>query len=152
VLLPLVVDAGVDAQLQVVLPHTASLATCHADGSPAPTPAALAPSVVHSPSTSQLLLAPSSQGGHVYPGAEVVAVPTPVGAMIAFEGAVVFHRVTPLGASSALSAAAGVSAPRLTRVVLSMTFTTDTRAAPLAALTRRLKDMTYFGPLTVLQQ
>jgi hypothetical protein len=162
VLLPLVVSGPVDSQLQVVLPEGAAL----------PTPAAGPP--VHHASASQETVRNILGSGHVeasgnsFPHASVQVVPTRPGQMVAFEGNFVFHRVTPLGASRAPwpsswqppepPASGAVEADlqqRLAdpavpvRLVLSMTYATDTRAHIVSWVTRRLKDMIYFGPLSV---
>jgi hypothetical protein len=52
--------------------------------------------------------------------------------LIIFEGAHVYHRVTPLAASER-------------RTVLSMTFCTDPTTTPMKDLERRIKDTAYFG-------
>ena len=118
-------------------------------------------------------MAPWTRQGNEFAGATVAHVPTVPGRVVIFEGEYVFHRVTPMGATAAgqalaqvardakdgMAAAAGKAAgeaagavgklfPR--RVVLSMTFTTDAHIDVLSEATRRLKDMSYFGPFALL--
>ena len=64
-------------------------------------------------------------------GQEVI-VPTPPNRLIVFEGAKVFHKVTPLEENEL-------------RVLLSMTFCTQPRASLLKSTIRRFKDIAYFG-------
>lgn len=59
-------------------------------------------------------------------------IPTPRNTMVVFEGAHVYHRVCPLAESER-------------RIILSMTFCTDTTSTPLKDLERRIKDTAYFG-------
>jgi len=165
VLVPLLVEPGADAQLQAVVPPGAAVARLPG-GPPAP-PAA------RSASVSQALLRPwAADASNAFPGgARVQAVPTPAnGRAVVFEGNYVFHRVVPardvaaaareaaggaVGAPAAPAppappappAAPGAAGPR--RVVLSMTYTTDATITPVMEATRRLKDMAYFGPLSV---
>jgi hypothetical protein len=172
VLVPLIVQGKVDAQLQVALPDGAPVAWA-ADAAPPPVRHASA-----SQETVQAILGSSfcRDSGNTFPNATVQAVPVRVGAVVAFEGARVFHRVTPLGASEEpwagswqppptaangtrellpaqgvlpLGAAGSQDAEPL-RVMLSMTFTTDPSSTLLSAFQRRLKDMTYFGLLAAL--
>jgi hypothetical protein len=94
VLVPLIVQGKVDAQLQVAVPHGAQF-------SPAAEPL---PPVRHasaSQETVEAILGPGfcRDSGNAFPNASIQAVPTRVGAVVAFEGARVFHRVSPLGAS-----------------------------------------------------
>ena len=168
-LVPLIVKGPVDAQLQVALPAGARLAW---------TPDA-APPVRHASASQETVAAILGErfardSGNDFPGASIQAVTTRVGAVIAFEGARVFHRVTPLGAAAEpwrssweppASAANGTregaaahqdreqqptGGEQPLRVVLSMTFTTDSSANWLSIYQRRLKDMTYFGLLAAL--
>ena len=60
-------------------------------------------------------------------------VPTPANTLLVFEGARLRHRVTALAAGER-------------RVLLSMTFCTDTGSSLLADLARRLEDTACFGP------
>ena len=163
VLVPLIVEGPVDAQLQVALPSGAERCW-RADLAPAPVCHASA-----SQETVEAILGRryASSSGNAFPQATVEAVPTEVGAVVVFEGAKVFHRVTPLGASKeawksswtpppsppngtpeALQPSAGSEEPL--RVVLSMTFCTDDRSSLLSTYQRRLKDMTYFGLIQAL--
>ena len=57
---------------------------------------------------------------------------TPPNTFVFFEGARVWHKVTPLG-------------EREKRVVLSMTFSTNPTANPLQSAVRRFKDVAYYG-------
>jgi hypothetical protein len=171
VLVPLIVEGPVDAQLQAAVPKGARIAW---------TPDAAPP--VHHASASQETVAAllgerfARDSGNAFPGASVEAVATRVGAVVAFEGARVFHRVTPLGARAqpwrssweppasaangtregvaleerARAGARGEGSEQPLRVVLSMTFTTDASAGWLSTYQRRLKDITYFGPLAAL--
>jgi hypothetical protein len=176
VLVPLIVQGKVDAQLQVALP----------DGAPVAWEAAAAPPPVRHASASQETVEAilgsgfCRDSGNAFPNATVQAVPVRVGAVVAFEGARVFHRVTPLGASEepwagswqpppappngtrevlpglgvlplerAQDSGSGEGAEPL-RVMLSMTFTTDPSSTFLSTFQRRLKDMTYFGLLAAL--
>ena len=59
-------------------------------------------------------------------------VPTPPNTLVLFEGAVVRHTVTPLGADER-------------RVILSMTFCVNPTTKPLRDLQRRFKDIAYIG-------
>lgn len=61
-----------------------------------------------------------------------VAVATPPNAFVFFEGAKVLHKVTPIEADER-------------RVVLSMTFATDTRSTLAMGIARRFKDTAFFG-------
>lgn len=63
----------------------------------------------------------------------VTEIATEEGALVAFEGARVLHRATPVGEGDA-------------RIMLSMTFATDPRVSPLREWARRLKDTAYYGP------
>ncbi len=58
---------------------------------------------------------------------------TPPNSLIVFEGARVHHKVTPI-----------IEGER--RLVISMTYCTDPRASALQGLTRRIKDVAFFGP------
>jgi hypothetical protein len=60
------------------------------------------------------------------------AVVTPPNTFVFFEGARVWHKVTPLGEDER-------------RVVLSMTFATNPAANPLQSAVRRFKDVAYYG-------
>lgn len=62
-----------------------------------------------------------------------VPVPTPSNTLVVFEGKRVFHRVTRLW-------------PKERRVVLSMTYVTDSRSSVLQGVLRRIKDTAYYGP------
>jgi len=159
VLIPLIVKGPVDSQLQVALPLGAQKKwgdsglqpVRHASASQEVCEAILGPGEVQ-------------DSGNRFPNASVEVIPTAVGSVVAFEGAVVFHRVTPLGASIEpwkSSWEPPPSAPNGTRegfseeeaplrVVLSMTYATDTSAGILSTFQRRLKDMTYFGLLAAL--
>ncbi|MBL8259351.1 MAG: 2OG-Fe(II) oxygenase [Candidatus Competibacteraceae bacterium] len=61
-----------------------------------------------------------------------IAVPTPPNALVVFEGARVFHKVTRLEADER-------------RIVLSMTFCTRPHASVVKGVLRRCKDVAYFG-------
>ena len=63
---------------------------------------------------------------------EDVAIPTPPNTLVLFEGAEIFHCVTPLKEGER-------------RVILSMTFCTDPSASTLRSFERRVKDIAYFG-------
>ena len=176
-LVPLIIQGQVDAQLQVAVPDGAQQAWSTA-GQPVRHASA-------SQETVEAILGKrfAQNSGNTFPGASIQAVPTRVGAVVAFEGARVFHRVSPLGASTepwagswappaspsvsgtreALSvctlsssspdstpAQEGAAAEEPLRVVLSMTFTTDPSSTLLSTYQRRLKDMTYFGLLAAL--
>ncbi len=150
VLLPLIVRGAVDSQLQVVLPDGAGGV---ARGRAAPVAHASA-----SQETVEAILGSrfATASGNRFEGASVQVVPTVEGELVAFEGARVFHRVTPLGAAAEPWASSWAPpepepsgrvealADRLragqpVRVVLSMTFCTDSAASPLATLQRKLK-------------
>ena len=169
VLLPLVVEEGVDAQLQAVVPNGRSVHRLQARDqarekaqaeaqalsqaqTQAQTQDSSAQPVVKIASASQALVAPWSDRGNSFPEARVAAVPTVEGRVVIFEGDYVFHRVTPMGAAAAGGAAvgAGVGGRMPRRVILSMTFTTDPTISLLSEATRRLKDISYFGPLAAL--
>lgn len=64
-------------------------------------------------------------------GAETTVATTP-NTLVLFEGAYVYHSVTPLRAGER-------------RIILSMTFCTDPSATPLQDFMRRGKDIAYFG-------
>jgi hypothetical protein len=64
-------------------------------------------------------------------GREMV-ISTPPNTLVLFEGADVYHSVTPLEEQER-------------RVILSMTFCTDPSASALQTLERRVKDIAYFG-------
>ncbi len=66
-------------------------------------------------------------------GDVIQMIPTPPNALIVFEGQKVLHRVTPIAAGER-------------RIMLSMTFATDSRASRLQGLKRRIKDVAFFGP------
>ena len=157
VLVPLIVEGPVDAQLQVALPRGAERCwrpglagepVRHASASQETVQAILGSSIVKA-------------SGNEFPQATIEAVPTEVGAVVVFEGAKVFHRVTPLGASKEAWKTSWTPPPSSPngskealqpgshegplRVVLSMTFTTDPSSSLLCRFQRRLKDMTYFG-------
>ena len=57
---------------------------------------------------------------------------TPPNTLVVFEGAVVLHKATPIADGER-------------RIVLSMTFATDPRNTVLQGITRRIKDMAFFG-------
>lgn len=160
VLVPLIVSPGVDSQLQVCVPQGNERARARGD----------APLVHASASqeTVEAVLGPrfATASGNKFNDACIQVVPTIEGHLICFEGSKVFHRVTPLGASARAwksswtppraeaSGTVETVAERLRegapiRVVLSMTFCTDSSADFLSTVQRRLKDMTYFG-LTAL--
>ena len=63
---------------------------------------------------------------------EVRAVPTPANRLVIFEGAFVRHAVTALGANER-------------RIILSMTFCSDSSTTHTKDLMRRFKDIAYFG-------
>lgn len=65
-------------------------------------------------------------------GTEEIAVPAWPNTLMAFEGALVRHRATPVEANEQ-------------RMVLSMTYCTDPRALWWQGISRRLKDTAYFG-------
>jgi hypothetical protein len=65
------------------------------------------------------------------PGRDEV-VPTQPNTLVVFEGAVVRHKVTPLGDGE-------------TRIILSMTYCTDPTAPLAKAVARRIKDVAFFG-------
>lgn len=75
---------------------------------------------------------PSSSNLLVRMAGEDRIVPTRPNHLVLFEGAHVFHRVTPLKAGER-------------RVILSMTFCTDPASTPLQSAARRFKDIAYFG-------
>jgi hypothetical protein len=158
VLVPLIVSAGVDSQLQVCVPH--GHGSARACGGEAP--------VVHASASQETVEAVlgsrfATASGNSFKDASVQVVPTVEGNLICFEGAKVFHRVTPLGASTRAwesswtpppaeasgtveTLAERIRAGAPVRVVLSMTFCTDSSPAGMfATAQRRLKDMTYFG-------
>ena len=154
VLLPLIVDEGCDAQLQAVVPKGQKVRREYLtkNGEIDGVKSRDVEKVVVSPSVSQMIVAPFSDKGNSFPNAEVMAVPTVPGRIVIFEGAYVFHRVTPMGGGEAAlsetkreadSAASNGKFPK--RVTLSMTFTTDPAIDILEEATRRLKDMSYFG-------
>jgi hypothetical protein len=58
---------------------------------------------------------------------------TPPNTIVVFEGAVVLHKATPIAEGER-------------RVVLSMTFTTDPHNSWRQGISRRIKDMAFFGP------
>jgi len=58
--------------------------------------------------------------------------PTPPNTLILFEGARVYHKVTPLAANE-------------TRIIISMTYCTEPKSSVLKGSLRRVKDMAYFG-------
>jgi hypothetical protein len=58
-------------------------------------------------------------------------------ALVIFEGARVFHRVSPIEGGDR-------------RVMLSMTFSTDPRINPVKEVARRIKDMAYYGPRALI--
>lgn len=60
-------------------------------------------------------------------------VPTPPNTLVAFEGAKVLHKVTPIADGER-------------RVMLSMTFCSDPASSALQGAARRIKDMAFFGP------
>lgn len=60
-------------------------------------------------------------------------VPTPPNTLVAFEGARVLHKVTPIEAGER-------------RAMLSMTFATDPTNSAVQGAARRVKDMAFFGP------
>lgn len=60
-------------------------------------------------------------------------VPTPPNTLVAFEGAKVLHKVTPIAEGER-------------RVMLSMTFCTDPASSAMRGAARRIKDMAFFGP------
>ncbi len=174
-LVPLIVQGKVDAQLQVAVPNGAQWSATGEQ----------APPVRHASASQETVQAILGSGfcrdsGNAFPNASIQAIPTRVGAVVAFEGARVFHRVSPLGASeepwkgswqppptaasgtpealrlarpSADSSQGGQGGDRdeePLRVMLSMTFTTDPTCTLLSAFQRRLKDMTYFGLISAL--
>jgi hypothetical protein len=59
-------------------------------------------------------------------------IPTPPNTLVLFEGADIYHCVTPLR-------------PAERRIILSMTFCTDPSATALQMFERRVKDVAYFG-------
>jgi 2OG-Fe(II) oxygenase superfamily len=65
-------------------------------------------------------------------GRQEAVIPTPPNTLVLFEGADVYHSVTPLREGER-------------RVILSMTFCTDPSASTLQTLERRVKDIAYFG-------
>jgi len=60
-------------------------------------------------------------------------VPTPANTLVVFEGARVFHRATAINVGEE-------------RIMLSMTFSTDSTVPPWKEVLRRLKDTAYYGP------
>jgi hypothetical protein len=153
VLVPILVEAGVDAQLQVVVP----------DGGEFVFPSSSSEERVRFPSASQITVEAilgsrfAREEGNEYPGSKVETVPVNEGKMIVFEGDCVFHRVTPLGRIGAALSWSSTTYPAASdrlvtprRIILSMTFCTDPTISPLNECQRRLKDMVYFGPLQAL--
>lgn len=65
-------------------------------------------------------------------GEEVIPIATPPGTLIAFEGARVLHKVTPIAEGER-------------RVVLSMTYCADPRSSAWQGAARRVKDVAFFG-------
>jgi hypothetical protein len=65
-------------------------------------------------------------------GGSDTVIPTPPNTLVLFEGAEIYHSVTPL-------------LERERRVILSMTFCTDPSATALQTFERRVKDIAYFG-------
>jgi hypothetical protein len=65
-------------------------------------------------------------------GKSEFVVPTPPNALVIFEGVRVNHCVTPLGEAER-------------RIILSMTFCTKPESTPLLDLSRRVKDIAYYG-------
>jgi len=61
-----------------------------------------------------------------------ITLPTPPNALILFEGACVYHKVTPLAADEI-------------RIIISMTYCTEPKSSVLKSSLRRAKDMAYFG-------
>ena len=108
VLLPLIVEEGVDAQLQAVVPEGSAVRRLTLRSEGAGAGAADPLPVVCSESASQTLVAPWTARGNEFPGARVTAVPSIPGRLVIFEGEYVFHRVTPMGEGGA---AAGAAAP-----------------------------------------
>jgi hypothetical protein len=90
--------------------------------------------------TALLSLVNTNAGGHSVSSAnllirrsgEDVAIPTPPNTLVLFEGAEIYHCVTPLKEGER-------------RVILSMTFCTDPSASALQTFERRVKDIAYFG-------
>jgi hypothetical protein len=111
VLLPLIVEEGVDAQLQAVVPEGSAVRRLTLRSEGAGAGAADPLPVVCSESASQTLVAPWTARGNEFPGARVTAVPSIPGRLVIFEGEYVFHRVTPMGEGGAAAAAAAAAAP-----------------------------------------
>jgi hypothetical protein len=63
----------------------------------------------------------------------IEVVPTPPNTLVVFEGARVFHRATAIDRNQ-------------TRIMLSMTFSTDPTLSPWKEMLRRIKDTAYYGP------
>lgn len=155
VLLPLLVDEGCDAQLQAVVPKGQKVRREYLtkNGETGGVKSRDFEKAVVSPSVSQMIVAPFSDKGNTFKDAEITAVPTVPGRIVIFEGAYVFHRVTPMGgvAKTESTAAAQTQGGEESkgrfpkRVTLSMTFTSDPAIDFLDEATRRLKDMSYFG-------
>ena len=64
-------------------------------------------------------------------GREII-LPTPPNTLVLFEGAHVYHKVTPLAENEI-------------RIILSMTYCTEPKSSVLKGSLRRVKDMAYFG-------
>lgn len=75
---------------------------------------------------------PSSSNLVVRKNGQEIVTPTLPNTLVLFEGARVYHKATKLG-------------PDETRILLSLTFCTDPRASALKSVSRRVKDIGFFG-------